>query len=277
MNNDPKLEFKVGLFIAAGLALLAALVLNFTKGVTLFKPTYQLHVQMQTAAGLKTAADVMMAGVTIGKVTRIDLDKDGHGVTITAELLSKFQIRQDAVFHIDALGFLGDQYVEVTTPPGPAPAGVGFLKNGDTIRGEPPFNLQEAVRSTTDLLDAARKTLGEIDQAITNINRTVLSASTLADFTLSLSNIEALSESAMTVVSGARQLISSNQIGVSSTVSNLQTLSVKLDAMADELNGVIVTNRDPLNETIRNFRDTSGSLKQVAADLQAGRGWRAAC
>ena len=66
------------MFVAVGLALSALLVLNFTRGLTLFNPTYQLHVIMPTSAGLKPAADVMMAGVPIGKVVSPELIEDGR-------------------------------------------------------------------------------------------------------------------------------------------------------------------------------------------------------
>jgi len=269
--NDSKLEWKVGLFVAVGLALLAALILNFSKGITLFQRTYQLAIVMPTIAGLKPAADVMMAGVPIGKVSRSELSDDGRSVKVIVTILSRCHIRKDASFHIDALGFLGDQYIEVTPAPSTGNA-VAFLKDGDTIQGEAPFNLQEAVRSTSGLLDSARQTMKDIDQAITNINRTVLSESTLADFTLSLSNIEGLSEGAMSVVGDARRMIGSNAVPLNEAVTNLRAFSFKLDQMADQLDEVVLTNREPLNEAVKNFRDTSASFKQVAQDLQAGHG-----
>ena len=51
--NDTRFEMKVGLFVFFGLALMALLVLNFSKGITLFKSTYEIHVIMPTVAGLK--------------------------------------------------------------------------------------------------------------------------------------------------------------------------------------------------------------------------------
>src|SRR5271168_4919990 len=101
--NETRLEWKVGLFVAACLLLVAALILNFSKGVTWLQPVYKLKIVMPTVAGLKPAADVMMAGVPIGKVTRSELEDDGRSVMITAEILSKFKIPKDAKFHIDAL------------------------------------------------------------------------------------------------------------------------------------------------------------------------------
>ncbi len=137
--------------------------------------------------------------------------------------------------------------------------------------------MQEAVRSTAGLLDQAKQTMKDLDSAVTNINRTVLSEATLADFTLSLSNIEALSEDAMTVVTGARQLLSSNSIPVHAAVTNLTLFSEKVNTIADDLDNVILTNREVLNEAIKNFRDTSATFKQLATTCKPGAAPSAAC
>jgi ABC-type transporter Mla subunit MlaD len=128
------------------------------------------------------------------------------------------------------------------------------------------------VRSTAGLLDQAKQTMKDLDAAVTNINRTVLSASTLSDFMLSLSNIESLSEDAMNVVNGAKQLLSSNTVPVHAAVTNLELFAEKANAIADRLDLVVATNGETLTEALKNFRDTAASFKQVAADLQAGQG-----
>ena len=42
------LNGRLGLFVFVGLALAALLILNFSKGITLFNSTYKLHVIMPT-------------------------------------------------------------------------------------------------------------------------------------------------------------------------------------------------------------------------------------
>jgi len=273
--NESRFEFKVGLFVFVGLALIALLILNFSKGVTLFNPTYNLHVIMPSMAGLKPTADVMMAGVPIGKVSRTDLAEDGRSVNIELSILSKYKIRREAVFHIDALGFLGDQYVEVSPPAETGPIDTNtfvYLKDGETIIGETPFNMQEAVRSVSGLLDQAKKTMKDLDQAITNINRTVLSAATLGRFGLAVSNLQNASAIAVKVVAAAETLVDTNSPTIRIAITNFAGFSEKLKTVADELDQVIVTNQSGLTETIKNLRDSSASFKLLSADLEAGKG-----
>jgi len=266
--NESRIALKVGLFVCIGLALLALLVLNFSKGITLFQRTYDVHISMPTVAGLKPDADVMMAGVTIGKVKLTKLTDDGKSVDITVTILENFKVRKDAKFHIDSLGFLGDQYIEVT----PAGATAPFLQNGDTVQGDAPFNLEEAMRSTSGLLDQAKQTMRDLDQAITNINRTVLAGETLTNFSIALSNLVVVTDSATKTTGGIRELLASNAPPLNAAMTNLQVFSQKLNVIADNVDQTISTNRGDLTDAVKNFRDASASLKQLASDLQAGKG-----
>jgi phospholipid/cholesterol/gamma-HCH transport system substrate-binding protein len=267
--NERRVELKVGAFVVAGLALLALLVLSFSRGNTLFNSTYRLRILLPSAAGLKPSADVMMSGVPIGRASGLELLPDGRSVAVNVSVLSKYKVRTNAVFHIDALGFLGDQYVEVTPS---LDTNAGYLQDGDTVEGESPFNMQEAVRSVSGLLEQAKKTVTDIDRAITNANHTVLSTRTLTSFGLTISNLETMTEGAARVVQGAEDLVHSNTASVNAAVANLRTFSEKLNSTADDLDRLVATNRAALDQTVQNLRDFSASAKQVAADLQAGKG-----
>jgi len=267
--NKTRIELKVGAFVVAGLALLALLVLSFSRGNTLFNSTYRLRILLPSAAGLKPSADVMMSGVPIGKASGLELLPDGRSVAVKVSILSKYKIRTNALVHIDALGFLGDQYIEVTPS---AETNADYWQNGDTVEGQSPFNMQEAMRSVSGLLDQAKKTVMDVDRAITNLNRTALSDQTLGNFSLTMSNIEVITEVAGKAVQGAEDLIHSNTPSVNAAVTNLRSFSEKLNGLADALDRLVVTNRGPVDEMIQNLRGASASVKQMTDDLQAGRG-----
>jgi phospholipid/cholesterol/gamma-HCH transport system substrate-binding protein len=272
--NDSRFEWKVGIFVFVGLGLAALLILNFSKGNTTFHSTYQLHITMPTVAGLKPAADVMIAGVPIGKVMDTHLSLDGRSVDITVEVLAAYKIRRDARFHIDAQGFLGDQYVEITPPEGEPPPGqsMAFLTNGEVVAGEAPFNMQEAVRSISGLLEQARKAIKDIDTAVTNVNQTVLAASTLNHVSLALSNFDAVTEDAAVMSREVRGMIDTNGPTVHVAISNFVTLSKSLNEMAGRLDQTISTNSEDVSVAVKNLRDASVAVKQLADGLQAGQG-----
>jgi len=266
---DSRIELKVGFFVAVGLALLAVLVLSFSRGLTFFEHTYQLRILLPTAAGLKPTADVLMAGVPIGKATGLELLADGRSVAVSVSILSKYQIRSNAIFQIDALGFLGDQYISVTPSTN---LNAGFYQNGGNVEGQSPFNMQEAVRSISGLLNQAKVMVTDIDHSINNLNHNVLSEQTLSNFSMTLSNLEAITYVGLKAAQSAEDLIHANTPVVDQTVTNLRSFSEKLNVIAADLDLLIATNQPGVRETIQNLHDTSISIKQVAADLEAGKG-----
>jgi phospholipid/cholesterol/gamma-HCH transport system substrate-binding protein len=269
MNSTTRFEWKVGIFVVIGLALVAGLMLSFSKGITRWQSTYRLHLIMPTVSGLKPRADVMMSGVPVGNVVEADLVPDGRAVDIVVQILSKYQVRENATFHIDALGFLGDEYIAITPSTNTA---APFLTNGATVIGEAPFNLQEAVRSTSGLLDAARVTLRDLDQAITNVNRTILNEDTLTNFGLAMSNFYQLTADAGSLARQIQGIINTNTQPINAAVKSLRQVSDKLNNMADDLHGIISTNATDISQAVANFRDTAASLKQTTDDLQQGKG-----
>ena len=52
----------LGMLFFVGLVLLAALLLQFSKGTTFFRPTYTIYLRAANVGGLKMRASVLMAG-----------------------------------------------------------------------------------------------------------------------------------------------------------------------------------------------------------------------
>jgi phospholipid/cholesterol/gamma-HCH transport system substrate-binding protein len=272
--NDTRFEAKVGVFVAASLALAALLILNFSKGPMVFRSTYKLHIKMPTVAGLKSAADVMMAGVPIGKVVKTDLSQDGRSVDITVEVLAKYEIRKNAAFHIDSEGFLGDSYVEITPAEvnPKAPAEAPLLTNGETVTGDEPFNLQEAVRSISGVVDQGKKTMNDLDTSINNINSSILAGVTLSNLVATLNNFRSVSADAVGMAKDVRVTLDADLPPVHTALTNFQALSVRLNVLADKLDQTITTNSGDFTAAIKNINATASDLRQLADGLQAGQG-----
>ena len=80
------LEIGVGLFLLAGILALLLLALRVSGlSPTSSTDTYKLYAYFDNIAGLTVRAKVTMAGVTIGKVTAIDLTGDEPKLEETRE------------------------------------------------------------------------------------------------------------------------------------------------------------------------------------------------
>src|SRR6516165_8609976 len=135
--DKKRLEWKVGLFVFIGLAVLGALMLQFSKGTSIFRPTYNLYLVAKNVGGLKKSASVLMSGVPIGTVSNIRLNPQGTNVTITLRIFNEYVIHKDAEFRIEQSGFLGDQFVAVVPTANTAPL---WQPEDHAIAAEP-FNM----------------------------------------------------------------------------------------------------------------------------------------
>src|SRR5262245_35623547 len=111
--NKSRLELKVGLFVFIGLVLLALLMMQFSKGMNFLRKTYEIRLRALDVGGLKYRAGVLMSGVQVGSVSKIELAPDGRSVVIFLNIYNDHVIYTNAAFAIESAGFLGDQYVAI--------------------------------------------------------------------------------------------------------------------------------------------------------------------
>lgn len=124
--------------VGAGVLLIAAVFLVYLANASDFGSSgkgYELVARFQSAEGLNVGTDVRMAGVKIGTVTEMNLDRETYEARTEMVILSDILIPDDSDISITAEGLLGGSFVEVN------PGGSEFmLAEGDEF-----INVQSAV------------------------------------------------------------------------------------------------------------------------------------
>jgi phospholipid/cholesterol/gamma-HCH transport system substrate-binding protein len=263
-----RLELKVGLFVAIGLVLLAVLLVQFSKGTSLFRGTYSLKLHAVNVGGLKMKSGVLLSGVQVGTVSQIQLAPDGKSVTITLKVYKDFPIYHDARFVIEQAGFLGDQFVAVIPTTNAPPV----LADGAEVNCQEPFNLQEVARSAAGFIQRLDGTAKKLDEAVTDLRAQVLNAQTLASFGTSITNLRVFTEQAIDAVKGINGIVATNSSQVGIAVSNAVYFTTELNRLAGSAQDILATNGDNLTIATKNIEDLTVTFKQLAADLQAGKG-----
>jgi len=266
--SQKRLEWKVGLFVLVCLVLLGLLVLNFSKGLTFLTHTYTLRLKTTNVGGIKREAAVLMAGVPVGNVTGAELSAEGTNVTVFLKILKRYQIHGDAVFAIDSMGFLGDQYVAII----PGKNGAPVLNDGDEVVCREPFNLQEVARSALGFIQRIDETAKRLDSALTRVEQHVLNDETLTNLSSSITNFRLVSEHALATVDKVDRVVQSNTLPVSATTSNLALFSFQLKDLATNLQQVLTNNQAGLAAAVKNVESSSEMMKSLLSDLQAGKG-----
>jgi phospholipid/cholesterol/gamma-HCH transport system substrate-binding protein len=266
--SEKRYAAKVGLFVLVGIVMIGALMLNFSRGIGMFKPKYDLHMRVRSVAGLKPRSPVLLSGVQIGNVTSVDLDQRNKGAIVHLNILKDFPLHKDARFVIEQQGVLGDQFVIIY----PGTAEASFLKDGDEVIGDEPFNIQEVARSTTDLIRRFEQLGVTVGETIDRLNRQVLDPQTLSNLSMTIANFRRVSENTMGLIDNVSTVVTNNTPAFTLALSNLHAFSRSLEKVAMEVDETIITNRVELNESMKNLRDATASLKQMTTEMQSGKG-----
>ncbi len=131
MSNTKTVEILVGIFVSFGLVSLLILALNVSNlGGFGSSHYYTVIAKFDNVSGLKDRSAVMIAGVTVGRVSSITVDPLTFEAIVKITIDDKFnEVPVDSDAGIYTAGLLGEKYIGIT--PGGAP---DFLEQGSEIR-----------------------------------------------------------------------------------------------------------------------------------------------
>ena len=252
-----------------GLVLTAVVLIQFSKGTSLFRGTYELRLHAVNVGGIKERAGVLLAGVEVGSVSKIKLAEDGKSVTMLLRIYNDFPIYHDARFVIEQAGFLGDQFVSVI----PTTNSLPLLENGADVPCQEPFNLQEVARSAAGFVQRIDETAKKLDASVSSLQRVVLNEQTLTNFAIAINNSRAFTEQALGTVHDINALVATNASQVNLAVSNAVFFSQELAGLAGSASSLLATNGAAISMAVKNVEASSEVLKKLMDDLQSGRGF----
>lgn len=266
--SQTRFEVKVGAFILVGLVLLAVLVLLLSKGTTFYRETYQLRLKSGNVGGIKTGANVLLSGVSVGRVSGVDLNANGTNVIILLKIFSKYQVHADAQFNIEQFGFLGDQYVAIHPRDNEGP----LLKDGDEVVCAKPFNMQETVARAAETISKIGQTATNLDEAVSDVRQYVLTEQTLKHLAGAIDRFALVTAQALDTVSNVNVLVASNALPVTLAISNLNYFTTTVAPLASRVDLLVSNNEGQVTAAIQNIESASGTLTNLMNELQGQRG-----
>jgi phospholipid/cholesterol/gamma-HCH transport system substrate-binding protein len=115
MRRNGSVDVVTGLFVFLGIAAIFWLVLA-TSNYRAYKQTegYTITARFSEVGSLKVRAPVTMAGVTIGRVVRIILDKERYQAIVIMRIRDIYDtLPADSSASIQTAGLLGEKYVAI--------------------------------------------------------------------------------------------------------------------------------------------------------------------
>ena len=140
MNEYKRIEITVGLFVFVGIASMFYMALKLGEVGGLGTSGYHLTAAFDDVGGVRAGADVMIAGVVVGRVDDVHLNKRDRA-EVSMRIHDGVKITDDAIASIRTKGIIGDRFIRI---------GQGgddmTLQNGDSIEEtEGAINIEDLV------------------------------------------------------------------------------------------------------------------------------------
>lgn len=256
-------EVKVGLMAVITLAMFY-FGFNFLKGSDFFSSSNKYQVVYDNIDGLTTSNPIRINGLSVGRVTSIEILQDqGNKLVVTMDLDKKIRVTQGSRAVLADDGLLGGKLIRLGIKPG-APV----LEEGGMLVAAKETGLSALIREKT------LPVLNNVDSLTYQLNRVVAQfdqTGIMLNQTLRAAN------------SGVRTLdltIAENRVGLKATLANVSRLSASLveteqqlkpilakaDTFADSLQGL------QLKQTLGSVNKTVDNLQRILGDINSGRG-----
>ncbi len=238
------LEIKVGIFVFAGLAVLAALVVQFGRLGEGFRGTYEFTVEFPNASGLVREANVLLAGARIGRTASgPEVLPDGSGVSVQLRIYDNIEIPVGSTFQIGSSGLLGDRFVDVLPNKEDR---TKFIEAGAIVKGKREAGISDLTRDGSDLVGDLRGAVKNLNTVITRLDQEMLTEEMFSDLKQAIANLN-------------------------KTTANFATLSEKLDGVVEQAGDAmgsakkVFESADTVMQGASGVVDTTG---KAAADLR---------
>lgn len=267
-------EIKVGVMvIIAAVLFLSALV--FVGGVNLLrkkKVTYTTYFRF--AGGLEPGTFVRFGGLKVGTVQEAHIDpEDSTRIRVTLQVAAGTPIRANSKARISSLGFLGENYVEVS----PGTRDAALLPPGGEISGLEIVQLAEVFNNVNNITVNANRLVNDLDdkflvianstnQLINNLNSAV-SAENRQHLQAALANADAMLAESRPRLKAALVNIESASAKLGPTIENANQTITQTKTLAGNMNSVVEENRRELRDALVRLHDSLADARRLMADI----------
>jgi phospholipid/cholesterol/gamma-HCH transport system substrate-binding protein len=259
-------ELKVGF-----LALLAFLILyfgfNFLKGNDVFSSARIYYVEYENVDGLMVSNQVMVNGIEVGKVKKVEIQPSkANKILVTLRLSQDIVIPDKTVAVLSDGALLGGKIIRLRLEGKGNLAEDSFLK-GETEVGVTALLKERAIpviANADSLLVSFRQISTKFDHTGTYLN-TLLKTSneTVSNINGSVNGVVADNRANIAQISSNMKTLSSDLI---ETEKQLRPLLTKFNTVADSLNAL------KLGKTLKEVDATVVSLKKIVQGIERGEG-----
>ena len=112
-QNKTGVELAVGTFVLVCLLCVGYLTIKLGKMELVGGDAYEVSAKFTSVSGLRVGSSVEMAGVPIGRVRAIGIDKQDMQALVVLQINKGVELSDDSIASIKTSGLIGDKYVGI--------------------------------------------------------------------------------------------------------------------------------------------------------------------
>ncbi len=253
--NARTTEFKVGLFTIVGLTAGITLFVFLNPGALESSEVKSYHTILKDASGIVPKTHVKTNGVSVGKVSRVEL---GVGSTkVFFDIDASVEVPNGSTIDIRTVGLLGDKFIDIRRRDDTSQ---GFIEDGGFIP-----------RSTDSL--AVDELIGVVGSIARDVKRITESMAGALGEESGASRMKNIVENLESVTASASAMLVDNQADLRKTMANLRAATDSLRAIVD------TDNADRIERILASFdqsmdevRGATKNIRLIAEKVEAGEG-----
>lgn len=228
--------------------LVILIILLAAIGAYIYNSTYYVNIRFDELGPLTKNMTAYYNGFKVGKIVRIEPDKDFKHTLVKVNLIHKnMNLPQNTTVHVESFPN-GELYLQFIYPSSPS---FKTIKRGDLLEGIAQYNLEEFM-------------LGQNISGVSDIvSLHVIRA---------LNATEIANQEMKNFFENTSKLIKDNSRGINASVNNTAAMTKSLAQMAENLNQSSKKINNALDEatlksTTTNIKDTTDNISQATKDI----------
>ncbi len=255
----------VGTFVLIPVLILAVAGFWMSRTEHLFESKYHVKASLSKSYGLEPGAPVVVSGISIGRVKKVDLNDRGT-VDLTLQLLARYQemVKDNSELHITKSGVVvGQTQVDIGMGTASSPA----LTEGATIRVVEPRDIGDLLNEVEPVLMAVKQTLLRVETITQDLQGGLKAGGkALEQVALATQDLPAVVASVQRTIASVEQTATALP---AMTGSIKRTLSVvdRVTADVQQTTGRLPAILDSAQSTLTSVKRLSDSVGEVSQEL----------
>ncbi|MEO5358067.1 MAG: MlaD family protein [Nitrospirae bacterium YQR-1] len=222
-------EIKAGIIIMSGLTLIALFVI-LIGGDTFYDKYDVYYIKLMDVAGIDEGSSVRLGGLKVGRIQQMRApDKPNESVTVVIGLNRGTQLFKGTKAKISQVGFVGEIYLDLSLENTIA----GTIPPGSVLPSEERVQFSDLVVKLGTAADSLDKLIKDMDMFFGDKNRRHIE--------------DLLTNTNKTVVEVSSKFTEFSQ--------NLTQSSKELQSVLKNMDDILLTNKDGINEALRKFNE----------------------